>query len=251
MSTMGSEERVRFWGAQGSPVQYLAVSVVYLGLSLWLLIGGAAQRHGTAPLITGIFMLAISIPMLVAFVGVCVRPLVIEDEVLRIPGAFSTKRVPVSDISGVGLVYRRQYRATGWRLEIWDGTGQRVPIVRFVAALPVNESDHWIAVSRTGRAAARLYAAVLAHQGSGGRLVVQAMQKTVEYQPGRWSTLAWWSPDGSRGPAIGSPPTDRPKLVDPGVYTVPPPADGPIFTGRADQAPFQRWLQQRHARRES
>jgi hypothetical protein len=30
-------------------------------------------------------------------------------------------------------------------------------------------------------------------------------------------------------------------------YSVPPPKDGPIFNGRADQAPFKTWLRRRQA----
>lgn len=39
----------------------------------------------------------------------------------------------------------------------------------------------------------------------------------------------------------------EPPLID---YSVPPPADGPIFNGRADQAPFRSWLRRRRATRQ-
>jgi hypothetical protein len=48
-------------------------------------------------------------------------------------------------------------------------------------------------------------------------------------------------PDWARG-------AERPvHVID---YSVPPPEDGPIFNGRADQAPFQTWLRRRRARRD-
>lgn len=95
----------------------LAWSVVYVGLSLWLLIGGAAQRHGTDPLITGIFMLAISAPMLAASIGICVRPMIIEDGVLRIHGRSARRPspYPTFPVSASFINASIALRAGDWR----------------------------------------------------------------------------------------------------------------------------------------
>ena len=215
-SHMASDQRVRFWGARWFFHFYLVILLAYVGMSLWLLIGGASERHGTAPLITGIFMTVIAVPAAVIMARVCVIPMVVEDAVLKIPRPFGTKTVPLAEISGVGLIWRRQYRNTGWGLQIWDGEGKGVRILRFMATLEVNADDHSIATSAAGQVATRLYEAVLANQGSGGRLSTQAMQKTVQYERNRQvATLAWWSPDGSRGQAKGTPPTDPTTVVHP------------------------------------
>jgi hypothetical protein len=241
---MASEQRVRFWGASGIFVLYGTVMCCYLAMSLYLLIAGALERKGAWPVGTGIFMLVTSLPIVAWFVRGFGRPVVVDHGALQIPKGFSTTVLPLSDISGVGLVYRRQPRAEGWWLEVWDATGERVEIRRFVLSswsyprlapgakrqehgqrdwtIPVpHENADDLAASKPGRVAACLYDAVMSCQGSGGRLAVQAMQEHVEHEPQRSdSPIAWWSPDGSMGRAKGLPPADPSKLEDPALYKV-------------------------------
>ena len=160
-SVMASDQRVRFWGARWFFHFYLVILLGYFGGGLWALIAGASERHGTAPLITGIFITVISVPAVVIMGRLCVVPMVVEDAVLKIPGAFGTKTIPLAEISRLGLIWRREYRNTGWGLQIWDGAEQPVRIRHFMATLEVSEDDHRIAASSAGRAATRLYEAVI------------------------------------------------------------------------------------------
>jgi hypothetical protein len=202
---------------------------VLLGVTLYLLIGGL-ERGRAAPIVTGIILLPVAVALVALFLALLVRPVVVDTEALRIPvGLWRRVVVPLADLSGIGLIYRRQSRSAGWWLEIWDGAGNRRRINGFLVArdsprlgpaakgqpdaprdctIPrPDETRARLASSKPGRLATHLYQAAIARQGPRGPLTTQARQTAVRYD-GRYAPQAWWSPDGTLGLAEGLRPPD-------------------------------------------
>ena len=216
---------------------YFVIYLFYTAMGVGLLVAGALQRHGTAPLITGIFITAIGVPLLLLF-SFGLRPVVLTDEVLRIPKAFGTREIPLRRLSGVGLIYRQVPRMPGWALQVWDDNGVPVRIGRWTvvtwwnrrpdetrkrlrdqrdwtAPLP-HEDPNYLATTRAAQVAGRIYDAIMDRQGPTGPLATQARQKAIAYDPNSSApVLAWWSPDGTMGRALSLPRVERSRHLAP------------------------------------
>lgn len=206
------------------------VSYVLMGLlALGMLVGGLIVGGGAAPLVAGVVLSMVWLPCAWVLGAVALRPVVIADGTVRIPGVFSTRIVPLSAITGVGLVYRAGRQTAGWTPMVWHGADQQVILVRWLVttwrlrpgqrssawssrtpdwSLPLpNEDSDYLSSTRAGRAATQIYRAALAWQGHHGPLMHQARQTAIAYNPNLSAPmLAWWSPDGTMGRAAGLPP---------------------------------------------
>jgi hypothetical protein len=210
---------------------YFAIYLAMAAMGVGLIAGGAASAHGTAPVLTGIFITAICLPLLPAF-GIGLRPMRISDGNLHVPTAFGSRTIPLSAISGVGLMYRLIPRLTGWTPVVWGQNGLPVQLGRWTVltwknpgakgarkilqvqrdwTAPVDHEDAgYLASTRAGQATTAIYDAALAWQGRTGPLCTQALEKAITYDPNASARLiAWWSPDGSMGRAVGLPAVDR------------------------------------------
>lgn len=205
----------------------LVLMLALLGMALALLIGGAMERNGQAPFVTGVIVTVFAAPLLVLVVPVF-RAVVVTRVAIRIPNGFKTNVVATAEIAGVGLLYRRTPNSRapeGWFLELWDGAGHRHQIgkvfragivlptppgqKRALISLRVNRPPDWplpsedlgvLAASRPGKIATSVYEFVIEAQGPRGPLAARALQK--HERADRWAvtkTLAWWSPDGEMG----------------------------------------------------
>jgi hypothetical protein len=231
--------RVKIWGAEGIFWFYSGLYGFYGVIGIWLLVAGATEKDGTAPFVTGIFITAMSIPLYAMVFGVFVRPLIIDQGVLKIPTMFGHRDLSLRSLSGIGLVYRILPRTSGWTLQIWSDGNQPIQIRRFTVTnmrnpklasgvkrrigvvrdwtIPLpKENAKILSSTRSGRAATAIFQSAMSLQGTAGPLVHSAKQKSLVYDPNSLSkTLAWWSPDGFMGRAKGLPAPDSAKLADP------------------------------------
>ncbi len=224
---------VRLWGMSRILWFYLCLNGLYVAGGIGLVIGGLVESNGTAPLITGIIISVFAIPITALMLGLGARPLVITNGVLRVPKAFGSTDIPLSTLSGVGLIY--QYtpgsrNPSGWTLRVWDDK-KEIPVRRWIVvawtntsapgmrkrlfskrdwSLPLaHEDSAYLASTKAGQVARRIYDAALGWQGQYGPLTTKAMQRGVVYNPNAMTHLAaWWSPDGTMGRASDLPPFD-------------------------------------------
>ena len=240
------DARFKIWGA-GKIVWFYMIFYIFYGIiGISLLIAGASEKDGTAPLVTGIFITVMFVPLYAILIGNFVRPLVIERGVLKIPKTFGHREVSLSTLSGVGLVYRVVPRSSGWMLQIWGDDGKPMQIRRFTVTsmrgqklapgvkrrvggvrdwtIPLpKENTKALGLTKSGNVATTIFESSLAVQGTDGPLVRSANQKTVVYDPNSLSKIfAWWSPDGYMGRARGLPGPDSAKLADPSQCDVAP-----------------------------
>jgi hypothetical protein len=233
------DARIKIWGASRIFWFYMIFYLFYGVIGIGLLVAGAREKNGTAPLVTGIFVTAMFIPLYALLFGNFVRPLVIEQGILKIPKTFGHREVSLKTLSGVGLIYRIVPRTSGWMLQIWGDDGKPMQIRRFTVSSMRNpklasgvkrrvggvrdwtiplpkENTKVLGRTMSGRVATTIFEAAFAYQGTDGPLVKLATQKAVVYDPNSLSKIfAWWSPDGYMGRARGLPAPNPAKLVDP------------------------------------
>lgn len=218
---------LKFRGMSGLFWYYFVIMLGLTAMAVALLIAGALQQDGTAPFVTGLILTVFAVPSLVFMFSGTMRPVVLTENELRIPGVFGTTAIPLAELAGIGLLYQRtpNTRAPeGWFLEVWGKDGKNRRVGRFLVAalrmpkpppgqkrpfisfgrdpsLPLPHEDvQDLAHTRPGRIAKQMYDWVLARQGPSGPLATRALQKTVTFD--RWAateTWAWWSPDGTMG----------------------------------------------------
>jgi len=217
-----------------------AFGVFALAWGLWLLWSGVTWDYGkfkspifgfsgVLSLVVGVIAVGLGPLMLFAALR---TPVILAADTLRVPKGFRRISLPVNDIAGVGLVFKRNQGGTGglpsgWYLMVWrcDGHFQYtgigyIPAVfrrgnpgggqsRSVSAVkfnPVADTDsRQLASTYAAQVARDIYDHVMSRQGPSGPLAVQQLQKHVQ-AGGPWGTspiLAYWSPDGSIGPAAG------------------------------------------------
>ncbi|HEV2361599.1 MAG TPA: hypothetical protein VGS21_07845 [Acidimicrobiales bacterium] len=241
-ATLGrSDKRLRIGGGNG--LRWYVVGVFFFGMltGVGLMVGGALERNGTGPLVTGIVIVVGFLPFLPFMVWAPVRPLVVTGGTLRIPRVFSSVRIPLASVSGVGLVYQFSphvglaggARPVGWQLRVWSDDkvlvlarwtvvtwaqqrmrGRSGRVVRRIEnrdwTVPLPDEDAgYLARTKPGRAARLIYEATAEWQGQTGPLVSRAMEKRVVYEPAAdFRVAAWWSPDGTMGRAAGLPGMD-------------------------------------------
>jgi hypothetical protein len=217
----------RVFGDWLSIVVYLA----WLGVGVDLIVQGVTGDDVTTPLAMGSLIVVVFTFLMYMLAAVRLRSLIVADGHLLIPKTFSRATVPLSRLSGVGLIYQREpgaRRPSGWQLHVWDGDvdiqvdnigiitgrGPKKPATgrRFGAKLNWNlplphEDAGFLGATRQGRVARRIYEIGLDWQGPGGPLATRAMQKEIVYDA-RSMTIrrfAWWSPDNTMCRAAGVP----------------------------------------------
>jgi hypothetical protein len=223
-STRRTRVHVRF--ASGVYWFYFIAIVLEVAIFSSLAIAGHAEiRSGALPFATGIFGVAIGVPVLVIFL-MQLRPLVLTDSQLRIPKIIGHKIIRISDVAGVGLLYRwipMSRVPAGWVLNIWDKDGEKVEISKVIVAtwrnpptpgaekpkglnriggrpesapFPYEKDPERLATTHPAKVARQIYDWVFDIQGATGPLAVQELQKKVKRDP--WAstkTVGWWSPD--------------------------------------------------------
>jgi hypothetical protein len=259
--SLRTNARIKIWGAEGIFWFYSVLYAFYGVIGIWLLVAGASEKNGTAPFVTGIFITVMSVPLYFMLFGAFVRPLIIENGILKIPTTFSHREVSLRSVSGIGLAYRLLPRTSGWTLQIWAAENQLISIRRFTVTSMRNpklasgvkrraegvrdwtiplpkENTRVLESTKSGRAATALFESAMSLQGTAGPLIQSAKQKALVYDPNSLSkTLAWWSPDGYMGRARGLPAPDPAKLADPTKCDVTAKPSNPNLVGLSQAAP--------------
>ena len=126
-----------------------------------------------------------------------------------------------------------------------DSHDERPSIRRFLTGPPVMSWRGQVPVVLASVLMGALIGDLVSGGATGGLLLGASIGNTVAVGlsqiVGRLIDAAGRLPDWARWAE-----PIEPRAID---YSVPPPVDGPIFNGRADQALLQRWLQRRRARR--
>jgi hypothetical protein len=216
-------QRVRLTGTGTVAIAAVPLSVALIG---GVLIVAGIGNGGSAPIATGGIVLG-----LVVFVAALVAPqfrpvAVLSDELLLPEGIRKTRRLPLRDIAGIGLLYIRPSNTRageGWYLFVWErsGTnyvvgnvrltsgrlptppGERTPAVWLRANRPKswplkNENAALLAKSRAGLITRRLDELIRDRQGPAGALARLELQKRpAPARPDVIETLAWWAADGT------------------------------------------------------
>jgi hypothetical protein len=99
---LGQAERerlpLRFRQVGGFVTLGVVVMAVAAVLGAWLVTSGV-ENNRTAPLITGVFLIALSVPMVFMLCSLYLRPLVVTEEHVLIPGVVSRKHVAMSELA--------------------------------------------------------------------------------------------------------------------------------------------------------
>jgi hypothetical protein len=200
MTTAGAD-RTRYYGVVRTDVSYMVSVPISALLILLLIILGATHPNGAGivVLVLGLIGLPIVAHGLYILVRQTLLPVVLDQDSLRIPYARKTQVVALTDIAGVGLLYRVPSSGRypeGWYAHVWDTAGHLYPIRKAVVAatradryppgqpirkkaggllwyrdwsLPLTHEDPWeLAESRPGEIAKDIYRRVLDVQGSDG-----------------------------------------------------------------------------------
>jgi hypothetical protein len=201
------------------------VSSLLPGLFVFLIVAiGSGSGSHASPAALGFIAFVCFLPPVILYRSL-LQPLVVIGDIVRVPKLIGHDTVRLSEIDGLGLVYRRLRDVGGWRLQIWTAGDKECQVrqtmvpdpktrgskgglfTRKVATVDLtkpipHENDGFLAGSRAGGAASKLYRMVLDRQGPYGLLATEARQKLVTYDPEEQSVaLAWWSPDGTSGRA--------------------------------------------------
>lgn len=194
--------RIRFYSLRWIIVLFLAIPLYLIAESVWIMVARASKPGGPAvvALLTVPTLLGLGVA---ALVMTTLRPVTLTRSALRIPSGFRTVVVPIDDIAGVGLLYRK-HRApdrspSGWNAFVWrrDGSMQRVGALTCQLAADVPPGQ--IAASRAARMARRLHDKIRAVQGPTGNLARLELQKHASVALTD-NLVAFWSPDGNMGP---------------------------------------------------
>ena len=179
----------------------------FLIVGVCLLVAGVIQGDD-ALWIIGALITAATLPFVALMGSAALRPMVLTDEFLQVPGAVRSRRIYLGDIAGVGLLYREGV-PSGWFLEAWDFTGTTFEIDRMAIITghrdrkAPQEDAGELAHSRAGEAAKEIYERALARQGPEGPLARQGPEGPLSVGAiqavSDATTLAWWSPDGTMG----------------------------------------------------
>jgi hypothetical protein len=189
-------------------------------------LGSANSNRGIA-LILGIVSLPFAILLVLATIPTF-RPIAIANDNLRIPRIISSTKIPLMEISGVGLLFKKEMpgtkRSSGWYLYVWRGdeslvrlgTSEFIP-KRWVKPHDPNGRSHRfvmkgsmdeirstdpaiLAESKLGKMAKRIFDEVLRTQGGSGVLAVRQLQRHPHLSLSQGTSLtAYWSPDGEIG----------------------------------------------------
>jgi hypothetical protein len=208
--------RTRSWAV---PVlMVLIVFVLAFGIGfIWFAshVLATSNKASALPLVIfGLVVGVLAITLDLWLLPLALRPaLTIAAGSLRIPrGAFGTIRVPVTEVTGIGLVAERSTLRRAppprWHMMVWHADERSEPVSIFYAPSRAPqvfaETDPAeLAGTYAGQVAGDLYRYVLAQQGPAGRLAVTEQQKHVR-SGSRWAPVniqAFWSPDGVVGPA--------------------------------------------------
>ena len=198
------EQRVRDAGSEASPpsdgvVRFRPVGfgqlrftlIFCLASGLVLAIGGALERNGTAPLITGCIILLTWIVTAYLSVPVLITPVVVSaTEVVLFTKRGLKVHIGLRDVSGVGMICTSGGVNTGWRLVVWDAAETPHFCATFTAR---GAASLLVEETRAGAKAIALHRLIAERQGPSGLLLAKQLQLQGPF-PDLETALAVWDP---------------------------------------------------------
>jgi hypothetical protein len=220
-SDTGSSAIVRVRG--GSFLQRVALlpALFLLAAGLFIVIEVASIRHPHYVIYgvtLGALAIAAGLAMTVSTIGT-LRGVVANQSEVRIAKGWRWRRIPLADVSGVGLLFQYspgtgRRALPGWYLTLWCGRDVRYQVPQllvnahnWIPATPPQRAWHLpcedsAALARTepGLVALKLAGLIGRVQGPDGLLATRHDEKhLVSDRFAITQTVAWWSPDGAMG----------------------------------------------------
>ncbi len=182
------------------------VGVLFLGSSVWFAVGTILQRYsvgrGTAFAVAD---LAVAVADIIWARRMARYAAITGDTLVCSANRHVQVRIPVKDVSGLGLGYLQGAHVGVWQLAIWRAsTGDQVFLFPVISAFRPPTHDKPITSSWAARVACRLYEAILERQGPSGPLNVERAE--CEPRPTMTNQAALtrvWLPSEDRVIAVG------------------------------------------------
>ncbi len=219
------------WFGPSGPNRWLMLGYLIGGAGMLTYIGVLMLQSTRAIWIGALLLLivlAANLAVVTLWTIALFRPIRIAGNVLRVPRLVSTQEIPLSDIAGVGLLFKKESvgtrRSSGWYPYVWrgDGSAIRLGTTEFVPRQWIRPGDpdavprkmvmkgnidelrstdpQLLAESPVGRLAAGIHEQVAHVQGPVGLLLTRHLQKVGRPPPNSAGRLtAYWSPDGEVG----------------------------------------------------
>ena len=196
--------RTRFHTVRWSAVLFLALPLGLITALVLIMVKAWGQDSAAGAVLFAMFAIAtLAGVALVGWMVGLMLPVTVTRSALRIPSAFRTVVIPLSDVAGVGLLYHTRCPSepgpSAWLVFVWRGNGSAQRVAGLSCRRHADAPPNQIGRSRAGRMARRLDSKVRAMQGPAGNLATLQMQKHARV--GLTDDLvAFWSPDGDMGP---------------------------------------------------
>lgn len=213
-----SDPEIRVAGPGPRSWSRLGAGIIAMGLGAFLVIevqsAGSKVADGLRLFVLGAGAVFVALALLL-FVEAAQggRPLRLRGNILTIASGTRRRRIPLEDISGVGLLFRwalgRNGLPAGWYLSVWDKEAKPYSVEEcalishwkekdYLSGNGPTESANELAASDAGKMAKLIYDRAFATQGSGGRLATRQEQKmrATTVWTRDINTYACWSPDG-------------------------------------------------------
>jgi hypothetical protein len=220
-SATGSSAIVRVRG--GSFLQRAVVlpALFLVGAGLYIVIDVISIRHAhyvVYGVTLGGLAIAVGLAAAVSAIGT-LRGVVANQTEVRIATGWRWRRIPLADVSGVGLLFQYspgtgRRALPGWYLTLWSERDGRCQIPQLLVSAhnwipPATPHSEWhlpfedsaaLARTKPGLVALKLVQLIDRVQGPDGLLVTRHDEKHVVSD--RFAipqSVAWWSPDGAMG----------------------------------------------------
>jgi hypothetical protein len=159
----------------------LVWQVVTFACGSALVAGGSVETDGTAPFLTGLFILGVSFFLALSIGATYLAPVSLVRGQLRVRGFWWRRRsYPVQGVSGLAMVWSRRGR---WTAGLWDSSGE----LQFLISIGVTGgSGTQLERTHGGQTLIALYQAIEAAQGPKGALQSRALQRDDTRQAAIW-----------------------------------------------------------------
>jgi hypothetical protein len=164
-------------------------------LAIGFLIGAAATGFHGGGLIVVAVMLGIFSLMMWSVSWAGLRPVVLDRDELRVPLGFKRViRIPLGQVTGIGLTIATASAKAGWALTVWAGNGR---VVRSANISARGTAGALLASSQAGNVTQEMWSRIAGYQGPAGALLTQNAQRHP-HMHGQITPLSVWDPSSGQ-----------------------------------------------------
>ena len=182
------------------------VGLLFLASSVWFAVGTVVHKYSVQRGMTfALVDLAVAVADF-AWARRMARYVLLDDNTLVCSANRHVQiRVPVKDVSGLGLAYIEGPHVGVWQLAIWRAsTGEKVLLFPIISAIRLPGRNKPINDSWAAQVTARLYAGIVERQGPSGPLTVERAECEPRPLRTRQAILKRvWTPGEDRVIAVG------------------------------------------------